>query len=144
MNDHPLHSVSVAGVTLDSAGRVLLIRRRDNDQWQAPGGVLELDETFEEGVVREVFEETGVRVEVECLTGVYKNLPQGVVALVFRCRQVGGAPTPTSEAAEVAWVSAEDAISHMTPAFAVRVQDALQSSETSGAASRAHDGITLL
>ena len=40
MSDTPLHSVSVAGVTFDDAGRVLLIKRRDNGQWQAPGGVL--------------------------------------------------------------------------------------------------------
>lgn len=49
MTTTPRHSVSVAGVVFDDSSRVLLIRRRDNDQWQAPGGVLELDETFEEG-----------------------------------------------------------------------------------------------
>ena len=39
-------------------GRVLVIRRRDNGRWEPPGGVLELDETFEAGVRREVHEET--------------------------------------------------------------------------------------
>jgi 8-oxo-dGTP diphosphatase len=65
----------------------LAFQRRDNQQWEPPGGVLELNETFEDGVRREVREETGVDVEVERLTGVYKNMPRGIVAaLVFRCR----------------------------------------------------------
>lgn len=144
MRDSPRHSVSVAGVIVDELDQVLLIRRRDNNEWQAPGGVLELPETFEEGVYREVLEETGLQVAVERLTGVYKNLPRGVVALVFRCRPTGGSPTPTSEAAEVCWVSTEEAISRMTPAFAVRIQDAVSPPDATGVASRTHNGITLL
>ena len=82
-NNLPRHSVSVAGVIFDDHGRVLAIRRRDNNQWQPPGGVLELGETFEEGVRREVLEETGMQVRVGRLTGVYKNMNLGVVALVW-------------------------------------------------------------
>lgn len=76
----PKHSVSVAGIVIDESDRVLLIQRRDNGHWEPPGGVLELGETFEQGVIREVREETGLRVEVERLTGVYKNMNRGVVA----------------------------------------------------------------
>src|SRR3954449_4721852 len=90
MPDQHLHSVSVAGVVVDEAGRVLVIQRRDNGRWEPPGGVLERDETFEEGVVREVAEETGVTVHVERLTGVYKNMVRGIVALVYRCRPLAG------------------------------------------------------
>src|SRR5918912_3416027 len=99
MPDQHIHSVSVAGVVVDEAGRVLIIQRRDNGRWEAPGGVLERDETFEEGVVREVQEETGVIVEVERLTGVYKNMTRGIVALVYRCRPHSGEPGPTQESA---------------------------------------------
>ncbi|MGZ4626877.1 MAG: NUDIX domain-containing protein, partial [Kineosporiaceae bacterium] len=60
-----IHSVSVAGVVLDEAGRVPVIQRRDNGRWEAPGGILERDETFEEDVAREAAEETGVTVEVD-------------------------------------------------------------------------------
>ena len=67
---------AVAGVVLNDAGHVLLIQRRDNGRWEAPGGVLELGETFEAGVRREIAEETGVHVGVEQLTGVYKNKPR--------------------------------------------------------------------
>ena len=53
----PRHSVSVSGVIPDDHGRVLLIRRRDNQHWEPPGGVLELGETIEDGLRREMREE---------------------------------------------------------------------------------------
>lgn len=143
MNAGPLHSVSVAGVTFDDAGRVLLIKRRDNGQWQAPGGVLELGETFEEGVVREVLEETGVHVEVERLTGAYKNLRQGVVALVYRCRAIGGSAAPSSETSDVGWIDFHEALIRMTESFAIRVSDAAADPQR-GPGSRAHDGTHLV
>ena len=40
------HSVSVAGVVIDENGRTLVIQRRDNGQWEPPGGVLERDESI--------------------------------------------------------------------------------------------------
>lgn len=137
-----VHSVSVAGVTVDDGGRVLLVKRRDNGEWQAPGGVLELDETFERGVVREVLEETGVTVRVEALTGVYKNMKIGVVALVYRCRPVGGEATPSEESSDVAWLPLMQATEMLSPAFAVRVTDAMEPGSVP--ASRAHDGLNLL
>lgn len=139
MPDTPKHSVSVLGVVLDEADRVLLIRRRDNGHWQPPGGVLELGEGFEAGVRREAREETGVTVEVDRLTGVYKNVVLGVVCLVFRCRTVGGVPQPTDEAGQVEWVPLDDALARMDEAFAVRVSDAYQDQP----AAREHDGVRL-
>ena len=135
----PKHSVSVAGIVVREDGRVLVIRRRDNGQWQAPGGVLELEEEFEAGVRREVLEETGVTVSVERLTGVYKNMVQGVVALVYRCRPAAGSPTATAEAIEAEWMTKDQVRSVMTPAFAVRVLDAFDHCVHS----RAHDGTVL-
>jgi len=73
----PRHSVSVTGVVVRSDGRILAIKREDDGRWVPPGGVLELDETPHQGVVREVFEETGVKVQPEKLVGVYKNMNLG-------------------------------------------------------------------
>lgn len=140
MADSTLHSVSVAGVVVRDDGRILAIQRRDNEQWEPPGGVLELDETFEEGVRREVAEETGVAVDVERLTGAYKNLQRGIVALVFHCRPRGTAATSTDEARRVAWFSVDEIAEHMDPAYAVRVADALADAPRA----RAHDGTNLL
>jgi ADP-ribose pyrophosphatase YjhB (NUDIX family) len=74
------HSVSVAGVVVDRAGRALLIRRRDNAHWEAPGDIPELQEPIEAG--REVKEGTGLDVDPVALTGVYKR--QGGDELVGR------------------------------------------------------------
>ena len=140
MPDQHIHSVSVAGVVVDDAGRVLVIQRRDNGRWEAPGGILERDETFEEGVAREIAEETGVTVEVERLTGVYKNMTRGIVALVYRCRPTNGQAAPTVESVAVQWVEPAQVPELMTPAYAIRVLDALAAQP----ASRAHDGRSLL
>ncbi|WP_090609606.1 NUDIX hydrolase [Mycobacterium lentiflavum] len=140
MGTTPKHSVSVAGIVVRDDGRVLVIRRDDNGHWEAPGGVLELDESFEDGVRREIREETGLEVTVERLTGVYKNLTHGIVALVYRCRPTEGITHPTAEAHEVGWMTREEVKSAMNPAFAVRVLDAFDDDTHS----RVHDGINLL
>jgi 8-oxo-dGTP diphosphatase len=136
----PRHSVSVSGIVVRDDDRVLVIRRGDNGQWEAPGGVLELDESFEDGVRREVFEETGLTVTVGRLTGVYKNLAQGIVALVYRCCPAGGDAHPTVEAQDVQWMTRDEVQTAMKPAFAVRVVDAFDRD----AHSRAHDGVNLV
>ncbi|AMU64486.1 MULTISPECIES: NUDIX hydrolase [Mycobacteriaceae] len=136
----PKHSVSVAGIVVRDDDRVLVIKRDDNGHWEAPGGVLELDESFEVGVQREVLEETGIEVTVERLTGVYKNLTHGIVALVYRCRPAGGEPHATEEAREIRWMTKEEVQSAMVPAFGVRVLDAFNDTPHS----RAHDGVNIV
>jgi hypothetical protein len=67
-------------------------------------------------------------------------MTRGIVALVYRCRPQSGAPGPTQESAAVRWVSPADIPQLMTPAYAVRVLDAL----TAQPASRSHDGVSVL
>jgi len=134
------HSVSVAGVVINDRNEVLVIKRRDNGQWEPPGGILELDETFEQGVQREVLEETGVSVTVDRLTGVYKNMTRGIVALVFRCTPIAGVPISTPEATAVQWASLSTVTAAMDPAYTVRITDAFEPNVHA----RAHDGIDLI
>lgn len=142
MSDTPRHSVSVAAAIFDDSGEnVLLIKRRDNGRWEPPGGVLELDETIEDGLRREVLEEIGAEIQVGPLTGVYKNMKRGVVALVFRCH-LHSKPGMTSEEAQaIAWKPLEATQSLMPEAYSVRLQDAR---ERHWAAVRSHDGHELL
>ncbi|MEV7613273.1 NUDIX domain-containing protein [Streptomyces sp. NPDC089799] len=137
----PLHSVSVAGIVVRDDGRVLVIRRADNGTWEPPGGVLELHERPEDGVIREVLEETGINVSVERLTGVYKNMSRGVVALVFLCRPISGEERTSSESTAVEWVTPREVEHSMAEVFAVRVLDAL---DDSAPHVRSHDGRQLL
>lgn len=137
----PRHSVSVATAVVDGEGRVLAIRRRDNGKWEPPGGVLELDESIHDGLVREVQEETGLTVRPGPLTGVYKNMARGIVALVFRCSVVEGSPATSAEAVEVRWMSPDEIRDHMDEAYAVRMLDALLDGPP---AIREHDGVAIL
>jgi ADP-ribose pyrophosphatase YjhB (NUDIX family) len=88
-------------VIWDDFGRVLLIRRGDGRGWSLPGGILEPGERVADCVVREVWEETGLVVEVNRLTGVYSDpahmhftYPNGdrahLVSTTFECRVTGG------------------------------------------------------
>ncbi|HEY8524240.1 MAG TPA: NUDIX domain-containing protein [Acidimicrobiales bacterium] len=144
MGEDHRQSVSVAGVVVDDQGRALVIQRRDNGRWEAPGGVLEHGETIQEGLRREVLEETGLVVELEALTGVYQNLPLQVVALVFRCRATGGELTVNDEVTAFRWLTADEVRPLLTEAFAVRVTDALSRAGDAGPAVRPHDGTRLI
>ncbi|MBA2557079.1 MAG: NUDIX hydrolase [Chloroflexi bacterium] len=140
MTPTPRHSVSVAAVVVNDQGQALVIQRRDNAKWEPPGGVLELHESIEEGLVREVQEETGLVVESVHLTGVYKNMERGIVALVFRCRSRVGELQSTTEASRVQWVNREQIPQLMDEAYAVRVLDAL---DDGFPRIRSHDGVAL-
>lgn len=139
-NDSPRHSVSVAAAVVDRDGRFLAVRRADNGRWEPPGGILELDESIEQGLVREVAEETGLIVDPIALTGVYKNMNRGIVALVFRCSIVGHAAHALDEVDEVGWLTREE-LSRMSEAYRVRLLDALGRGNPRV---RAHDGAQLL
>src|SRR3954451_23611328 len=121
----PKHSVSVAAAILDDAGRFLAIRRADNGHWEPPGGILELHESITDGLVREVHEETGLHVRPLALTGVYKNMNRGIVALVFRCDAGNGSPRTSDEVREIAWIAPNDLPGRMADAYSVRLLDAL-------------------
>lgn len=136
------HSVSVAGVVIDEHGLALVIQRRDNARWEPPGGILERDETITEGLLREVREETGLIVEPVALTGVYKNMNRGIVALVFRCRAAGGALRENSEVTGFRWVRESEVSTIMSEAYAVRILDAYRHSAVPFV--REHDGVRLV
>jgi 8-oxo-dGTP diphosphatase len=142
MNTQARHSVSVAGIITDGHGRALLIRRRDNSHWEPPGGVLEPGETIPDGLRREVREETGLDIEPGTLTGIYKNMTQAIIALVFRCTITGGTLATSDEATAFRWASEPELPTLMSEAYAVRVADALHA--TGLPQVRHHDGVHLL
>jgi len=94
----------VAAAVLEHTGgttKVLLVRRSDNGLWGLPSGKVEIGETVEEAVIREVKEETGLKVKVIRLVGVYSNpetqffsYPSGrkvhFITTFFECDIIGG------------------------------------------------------
>ena len=65
--------VAACVVLTNEKGEVLLQQRADNQKWGLPGGLLELDETVHDCAKREVFEETGLVVELDQFIGVFNN-----------------------------------------------------------------------
>jgi 8-oxo-dGTP diphosphatase len=133
----PLHSVSVAAVIVDADGRCLVVRRRDNGHWEPPGGVLEVGEGIEEGLQREVREETGLDIEPGPLTGIYKNRRHGIVALVFRATVADGTEATGDETAELLWLARDQVATLVDEVYAVRLLDAY---DEGGPHIRDHDG----
>lgn len=105
-----------AVVLLD--GRVLLVRRGKeplHGRWVIPGGTVELGETLEEALVREVEEETGLVVRPREVLLVFDRIQrdQGrvqyhYVIIDYLCEYVSGTPRAGSDAEAVAVVSPED------------------------------------
>lgn len=91
--------------------------------------------------MREVLEETGITVRPLRLTGVYKNIARGVVALVFLCEKLSGEAHPTDEARQVAWMPTRDLEHVMSPAFSVRLLDAIK---PEAPFVRTNDGVNLI
>lgn len=57
-----------ANAVITCGGRLLLERRRDSDTWGLIGGGVKKSETTAQGMVREIYEELGIRVQPETLT----------------------------------------------------------------------------
>lgn len=64
---------SVTAVARDDAGRLLMVHREDGDHWTLPGGAMRVGETVAETAMREVAEQTGLRVEITGLVGIYSS-----------------------------------------------------------------------
>ncbi|MBD5401912.1 NUDIX domain-containing protein [bacterium] len=60
-------------IIFDDAGRLLLQRRSDCNEWGFLGGMVELGESVEEAAVREIKEESGLDIEITSLFGVYSK-----------------------------------------------------------------------
>lgn len=115
--------------------KVLLTRRSDNGLWCLPSGGMDPGESAEEACVREVWEETGLRVQVTRLVGIYTTpnevieYPDGnrvqIVALSFEATVTGGQLGLSDETTAAGYYSpTEMATLDLIPSHARRVRDA--------------------
>ena len=104
-----------AAIFDETASKLLLTRRTDNGEWCLPGGLVEPGESVEETCIREVWEETGLHVEITRLIGVYSNphllveYPDGncfqQVSLCFAATVVDGELSLSDETTEYGFYS---------------------------------------
>jgi mutator protein MutT len=118
--DRPI--VGVGAIVLD-ADRVLLVKRANEPlkgEWSVPGGVVDVGETLEEAIRREVREETCLDIEVGPIVDVLDRIrydPEGrvkfhYVLIDFLCRPLGGTLQCASDAEAAAWAGRPDLTSY--------------------------------
>lgn len=105
------------GIVCNERNEVLLQRRGDSDEWGFPGGAMELGESAEETAIREIYEETGLKVEVEHMIGVYTKYCHQyssgdraqTITFFFQCRPIQGElTTDGNETLELRYFSKDE------------------------------------
>ena len=97
--------IAIGGLIIHG-NEILLVKRRDEpdrNKWAIPGGKLELNETLEDGLKREMLEETGLTVEVGKLTGISEIITHNFhyVIMDYRCVSVTGIESAGSDAVDL-------------------------------------------
>ena len=99
--------LTVDGIILNDK-KIVLIKRKNppfKGKWSLPGGFVEYGEKTEDAVVREVFEETGLKTKIKDLVGVYSDPgrdPRGhTVSVVYLLEMQGGGLKSGDDASDV-------------------------------------------
>ena len=134
---YPVHIVAAGGYVFDKNGNMILVKTHHRG-WDCTGGQIEIGESLEKGVLREILEESGVKASVRSLAGVYSNVGTHLdydgktpvptkVMFDFICDYIDGVLTPLEETSEVIWVSKENVMDHITnPVMRWRFNNILQ------------------
>jgi 8-oxo-dGTP diphosphatase len=123
---YPTSPIVGVGAVIIADGKVVLIKRRYEPlagQWSLPGGRLELGETLEAGLAREMLEETGLEIDVGPVIEVFdrilldeqRHVRFHYVLIDYLCRPLGGTLSAGSDVDAAVWVDPMDLKSyHLT------------------------------
>jgi mutator protein MutT len=120
------------GAVIVQDGKVLLVKRKYEPlagQWSLPGGAVEVGETLESCLVREMLEETGLEVRVGPVVEVLDRITHDdegrvmyhFVLVDYLCWPTGGALTPDSDVADVVFADPDDLTRYQLTAKATSV-----------------------
>ena len=101
--------LNCAGALILRDDKILFQRRTDNGQWGLIGGLVEMNETYEQAALREIREETGLEVRLENFLGIFHNHNMvwsngdaaHVISAMFTARVVSGEPRIDEESLEL-------------------------------------------
>jgi 8-oxo-dGTP diphosphatase len=134
VREYPERPIVGVGAVIVDGDRVLLVRRGHEPlkgEWSVPGGAVEIGETIEAAIAREVLEETGLVVDVGPIVDVIDRIrsdPDGrvryhYVLVDFLCRPTGGALCCGDDADEAVWALAADLAGYGIAEATLRVID---------------------
>jgi len=117
--EYPEHPVVGVGAVVVRDGKALIVKRAHEPrkgEWSLPGGLLELGESLQDAVRREIKEETSLDIEVGPLIETFDRVHRDdhgkiryhFVIVDYVCWPNGGEAVPGSDAEGVAWVSADE------------------------------------
>ena len=110
---------SIAAIIRDESGKILLVKSSNSDVWGLPAGAIDLGETPAEAIMREVFEETNLRVSPVKIVGVFGGEKFRYIyangdaveyfIVVFECEIIGGELfSQDGEVSEIRYFSIEE------------------------------------
>ncbi len=108
--------LNCAGALIIRDGKILFQRRTDNGQWGLIGGLVEMNETYEEAALREIREETGMEVKLNSFLGIFHNHNMvwsngdaaHVISAMYTAEIVSGEPRIDEESYELRFFGADE------------------------------------
>ena len=108
--------LNCAGVLIEKDQKILFQKRSDNGKWGLIGGLLEMNETYEEAAIREAREETGLEIRLTSFLGIFHNHHMvwsngdqaHVLSAMYTAEIVRGEPRVDEESLELRYFGRED------------------------------------